>query len=277
MKKENLDTDYSKEVTPNVEKQESTFPSEVIDLPSKGLVYPKDNLLSSGQIDLRYMTTKEEDILASTNLIKKGVVIDKLLEALIVDKNINYKSLVLGDKDAIMYAARILGYGENYNTKITCQKCGEDDETTIDLSELKEKDIDYDILTPDNRYEFELPHSKAKIVFKLLTVDDDLQIEKELKYREAFNKKTNKTKDVVQQDISTRLKYLIIEVNSKSTKGDINKFVDTMLSRDSIALREYYNKIAPGMDTDINFTCSKCGGSTVVSIPLTVNFFWPNV
>ena len=89
------------------------FPTEVIDLPSKGVLYPKDNPLSSGKIEMKYMTAREEDILTNQNYIKNGTVIDELLKALIVSK-INYNDLITGDKNAIMLAARVLGYGKDY-------------------------------------------------------------------------------------------------------------------------------------------------------------------
>ena len=94
--------------------QTQKFPTEVVDLPSTGRLYPKDSLLSSGTIEMKYMTAKEEDILTNQNYIEKGIVIDKLLKALIVDKNINYNELLIGDKNALLIAARILGYGKDY-------------------------------------------------------------------------------------------------------------------------------------------------------------------
>jgi len=93
---------------------EVKFPTEVVDLPSQGLLYPKDSPLSSGTIEIKYMTAREEDILTSANLIKKGIVIDKLLEALIIDKSIKLDDMLLGDKNAILIASRILAYGKDY-------------------------------------------------------------------------------------------------------------------------------------------------------------------
>ena len=89
---------------------ESKYPTETIDLPSGGKLYPQDSPLSSGKIEIKYMTAKEEDILTSANLIKKGVVIDRLLDSIIVTEGVGIDDLILGDKNAIMVAARILAY-----------------------------------------------------------------------------------------------------------------------------------------------------------------------
>ena len=107
--------------------QNVTIPTETIDLPSKGLIYPSDNPLSSGKIEMKYMTAKEEDILTNQNYIQKGIVLDKLLQALIVSK-INYSDLIVGDKNAIMVAARVLGYGKDYEFEYNGQNY------TVDLS-----------------------------------------------------------------------------------------------------------------------------------------------
>ena len=112
------------------------FPSETIELPSKGLLYPEDNPLSSGKIEIKYMTAREEDILTNQAYIEKGTVLDKLIESLIVDKNINYKDLIIGDKNAVLVTARVLGYGKNYTFNLR----GE--EHTVDLTEVDNREID---------------------------------------------------------------------------------------------------------------------------------------
>ena len=112
------------------------FPTEVVDLPSKGLLYTKDSPLAGGTIELKYMTAKEEDILTSRNLIQKGVVLDKLLESVIVDENVSLNDLLLGDKNAIMIATRILGYGKDYTVTLTDPSTGEKQEETFKKEDL---------------------------------------------------------------------------------------------------------------------------------------------
>ena len=140
------------------------FPTEVISLPSEGKVYPEGHPLSKGTITIKYMTAREEDILASQNLIKKGVVMDKLLESLVVDAPLD--DIIIGDKNAIFLAARILGYGANYDVEVTDPFSGERQKVTIDLSKVQTKDIDFKILSRKNVYEYELPLSKTKIKFE---------------------------------------------------------------------------------------------------------------
>ena len=143
---------------------EHKFASEVVDLPSGGSVYPKDSPLHSGKIEIKYMTAKEEDILTSDNLIKKGVVITKLLDSLILTKDVNCGDLVLGDKNGVMVAARILAYGPEYSAQIVNPQNGETMDVTFDLTNCPFKDIPDDLT--GNSYKFDLPVSKKKITYK---------------------------------------------------------------------------------------------------------------
>ena len=152
---------------------ESKFPTEVVELPSKGYFYPKDNPLASGKVEMKYMTAKEEDILTSPNLLKQGIAIDKLLESLIVDKNININDLLIGDKNALIVAARILAYGKEYEF-VTFDDSGEEVNATVDLTTLNDKEIDFDKLPQGiNEFPFELPNSKRAIILRFLTHKDE--------------------------------------------------------------------------------------------------------
>ena len=244
---------------------EVKFPTEVVDLPSKGLLYPKDSPLSSGTIEIKYMTAREEDILTSANLIKRGIVVEKLIEALIVDKSINGDDLLVGDKNAILIAARILGYGKSYEVEIEGQK------VDVDLTQLKDKKIDESIVTNGaNEFEFELPATKRKLTFKLLTSGDEKEIEKEVKGYEKMG-------DGIGYELTTRLKHMIISVDGDSKKASINSFVDNeFLSRDSIAFRTYANKIMP----DVDMTSTYIDSDEIekeFTVPMTVTFLWPSI
>ena len=244
---------------------EVKFPTEVVDLPSKGLLYPKENPLSSGQIEVKYMTAKEEDILTSANLIKSGVVVEKLLESLIVDKSIKVDDILVGDKNAILIAARILAYGKDYPVEVLGTK------VTVDLTTLKDKYLDESIVTEGkNEFEFELPATKRKLTFKLLTSADEKVITKDT---EAYEK----VGDGVSYGVTTRLKQQILSVDGDSKKTTINSFVDNeFLSRDSIAFREYVNEIQPDVDMTSTYIDS-VGEEKEFTVPMTVSFLWPNI
>ena len=158
---------------------ELKLPTEEISLPSKGLLYPKDSPLSTGKITMKYMTAREEDILTNSNFIRQGTVIDKLLQALIVTP-INYDELLIGDKNAILIAARVLGYGAEYTFKYTNER-GQEVEAKIDLSTLNEKIIDESLLKKGNDFTFALPKSGNVVTFKLLTHGDEKKMEAEIK------------------------------------------------------------------------------------------------
>jgi hypothetical protein len=242
---------------------EFKIPTEQVTLPSKGLLYPKESPLSKGEIEMRYMTAAHEDILTNANYIRQGTVIDKLLQALIVT-DINYNELLVGDKNAILVAARILGYGKDYTIDYNGR------EVNIDLTTLKEKAVDYSLFKNQvNEFTFTLPKSENTVTFKLLSHGDEKKIENEIKGLQKVN--PNSTTDV-----TTRLKHIITSVNGDRDVKSIRNFIDTyLLAPDARALREYYSQIQPDIDMkfipeDENYT------GEGINIPISLNFFWPD-
>ena len=250
---------------------ESKFklPTETVTLPSKGLLYPKENPLSAGEIEMSYMSAKHEDILTNSNYIKNGTVIDKLLQALIVTP-IDYNDLLVGDKNALLFAARILGYGKEYPIQFYNTSTKQLDDYTVDLTTLEEKLVDESLITPGiNEFSFTLPQSKNLITFKILTHGDERNIEQELKGLKKIYPNDS-------FDVTTRFKHLITSVEGMRDKKDIREFVDTAFTaQDSRSLRDYYAKISPDINTSI--TIDKDGYTQEgVEIPIGINFFWPN-
>jgi hypothetical protein len=234
------------------------FPTEIFNLPSKGLVYPKENPLSSGKIELKYMTAKEEDILTNINFIKQGIVLDKLMQSMIVS-DVDYDDLIGGDRDGIMIACRVLGYGKDYSFKY------KDEEITIDLTQLQEKEINESLFNNKNEFEFTLPTTNNKITFKFLTGKDEKNLTTEINGLKKINKN-------ISADLSTRLKFQIISINGIYDTKTIRDFVDhELLAQDSRALRKYIKDIQPGIE--LKFT-NDMGED--VNIPMGVDFFWPD-
>ena len=235
-------------------------PTETVSLPSKGLLYPEDNPLSSGKVEMKYMTAKEEDILTNQAYIADGTVFDRLFKSLIVS-DVNYDDLLIGDKNAILVAARILGYGKDYKFTLG----GEDFE--VDLSLLKEKEIDESIYTRGiNKFSFTLPASNTTVVFKILTHRDEENIRKEIDSYKKISKDTS-------PEVTTRLKHTIVSVDGKEDKKSIRDFVDNyLLARDARALREHVRQIQP----DIDLTFFPNNSESRIDIPIGLTFFWPN-
>tara|TARA_B100000287_G_scaffold421824_1_gene463006 strand:- start:494 stop:1279 length:786 start_codon:yes stop_codon:yes gene_type:complete len=245
--------------------QQSKFPSEVIDLPSGGKIYGKDSPLYDGKLEIKYMTAREEDILTSQNLIKKGMVIDKLMDSLILTPGVDSKTLIIGDKNAVMVAARILAYGPEYTAEVTNPITLEKSKHSFDLSECGFKELQEDIDYSTNEFVFELPVTKAKIIFKLLSGTDELNINKELESRKKIGQSA---------EVTTRMKHSIVSVDGEDNRAAINNYVDNMLSRDSLAFRQEMARIAP--DIDLSQEVEIEGETVKVDIPMTVNFFWPS-
>tara|TARA_Y100000034_G_C6842501_1_gene381297 strand:+ start:246 stop:1010 length:765 start_codon:yes stop_codon:yes gene_type:complete len=245
-------------------KQEVKYPSEVIDLPSGGKMYEKDSPLSSGKLELKYMTAKEEDILTSQNLIKKGVVIDKLLDALIVTPGVSTDELLIGDKNAVMVAARILAYGPEYKCQVINPNSMDKEEYTFNLADCPFRELPDDVDYTENSFDYQLPISKKNIKVKILTGKEEKSILAETQKMKKIGRSS---------EITTRLKRVLLSVEGDDSQGEINKFVDSMLSRDSLALRDYLTKITPDIilkqDADLD------DETVEVDIPMTVEFFWP--
>ena len=236
------------------------FPTEMVDLPSKGLLYPEGSPLKSGQIEMKYMTAREEDILTNQNYIQQGTVLDKLIESLIVSK-IDIKELLVGDKNAILIASRILGYGQDYEFEHrgTIYK--------VDLTEMVDKELPEDVNYENgNNFEFILPASKNLITFKLLTHGDETAVDQELKGLKKINPNGS-------PELSTRLKYIITSVNGDNDRRTVREFVDNeLLARDSRSLRQEIKRISPDIDLTI-----KGDDGEDIAVPISLNFFWPDL
>jgi hypothetical protein len=241
---------------------EFKFPTEVVELPSKGLVYPEGHPLKSGKVEMKYMTAKEEDILSNQNYISKGIVLDKLVESLTLGK-FDVKDLVTGDKNAILVASRVLGYGKDYTFSYDGKN------HTVDLSLLENKSFDTSLITPKGTFKYTLPVSKTQVEFKLLTDKDEEKVKQEVEGLKKINKESS-------TDVTTRLKHQIVSVDGNSDKTAIKDFVDNyLLAADSRALRSYIKETAP--DVDLTTKVVIDGVEEDISIPINLNFFWPDL
>ena len=244
---------------------EQKFPSEVIDLPSEGKLYSEGHPLKDGKIEIKYMTAKEEDILTSQNLIKKGVVIDRLLDSLILTNGVKQEDLILGDKNAIMVAARILAYGPEYLCEVTNPNTGELISHNFNLADCPFKKLPKDV--SENKFSVKLPISKKEITFKLLTGKEEKIIEQELK-------SSKKIGSEVSPELTTRLRHTITSVDGDTSQTTINNFVQNLLARDSMHLRKHIREVTP--DIELSQEIEIGGESVKVDIPMTVGFFWPD-
>jgi hypothetical protein len=288
-----LNTDYPKKELSNEElanvaaaqyeqntdapiKSNYQFPTEIIELPSKGWFYPEGHPLSTGRVEMKYMTAKEEDILTTQSYIKQGVVIDKLLQSLVVSngegKRVNINELLVGDKNALVIASRVLGYGKDYEVELTTPS-GNKQKETVDLTQFESKEIDFD-LTPrgSNRFAFQLPASKRVVEVRLLTQKDTDVIEAEIK---ALKK--NKIGSGTDALLSTTLIHSIVSIDGEESQSAIRKFVNELLAIDSRAIRGFINMIKPDIDLKCQFIDNETDEPFEMTLPLNVNFFWPGV
>lgn len=248
------------------------IPVESVTLPSNGIVYDMNNVLSGEEsVEIKCMSAKEEDILSSRALIKNGTVITHLLRACITNKAVDPDDMLVGDRNAVLIAIRITGYGSDYKVKIGCPSCSEEFENVFDLSKLSVKPIGAQPLALNtNLFEYILPSSGMHVHFKLLTGKDESEIS-----RMAEKKKKLQTQ--IDNTVTSRLYSCIVSINGNSDKNFISKAINNMRAGDSRAFRKYVDSIEPGVNMLQKVTCPHCNDESEVTIPLGINFFWPDL
>ena len=248
-------------------------PTEHVTLQSGGRFYPQHHPLhGKDTIEIKQMTAKEEDILTSKNLLKKGVALDKLIQSLVVDKNINTDSITSEDRNAILVAARISAYGQNYDTQVNCPSCNTKVKTTFDLYEKifkedEEQQQEEDFKTDDSGlFAVDLPVSKWKVVCRALNGYDEKNF-----IRISESKKNSSGGDSL---LMEQLKSMIVSVQNVQDKELILRAIEAMPAADSKYLRKVYSKYVKSVDLTKTFNCSSCGYETDMEVPLTADFFW---
>lgn len=244
--------------------------TEMIELPSGGVCYPENHPLRSGRIELKYPTAVEESVLMSKTLIKKGLSIDRFVMELIVDRNIDINTILVGDWEAIILASRILAYGPEYSANITCPNCQKQDPITVDLLSIDSNEV-ADPPLEDGTYEIVLPKTKYAVKLKLLTFGDVKSIDAE----SASAKKITKITTVEEDNIITYRK-MIISIDGDSTPGVINSKIRHLPMLDTSYLRSFVLRNNPGVNQSIPFNCSNCLFTGEERLPLDAKFFYPN-
>ncbi len=257
----------------NVMKDDFGFeiPVEAVPLPSRGLVYPVDSVLHALEtLDIRSMTAREEDILTSRSLIKKGTVITELIKSCLINKSIDVNEMIAGDRNAIMTALRITGYGSEYKVEVDCPACSERSKQNFNLAELPIKRLEIDpVAEGANLFEFELPATKKNVRFKFLTGKD----EEEITITMERKKKTGLQGENL---ITTRLKHSLVAVGTVNDVSKVSAFIRHMPAKDSLALRQFMDKHEPGIDMKSWMDCPHCLESSEVRLPMGASFFWPD-
>jgi hypothetical protein len=246
------------------------IPLESVPLVSLGKVYPVGSPLHMQEtVDIRAMTTREEDILSSRAYIKKGTVVTELIKSCMVNKSVNPSELIIGDRNALMVAIRITGYGSEYEAEVECSECDVKHTNVFDLSSLPVKHLEIDPIAPgQNEFSFVLPYLKKEVRFKFLTGRDEEEII-------ATSEKLKKHGLASENTVTTNLLYTLTSVAGVTDKNKISQFIKMMPARDSLALRTFIRDNEPGIDMKQTVTCPACGHSEEVSMPVTVGFLWP--
>ena len=256
------------------QKQEFKFPTETVDLPSGGKVYPKDSPLSIGKIDIKYMTAKEEDILTSQTLLKKGIALDRFLQSIIIDKSINPHTLLVGDKNAIIIAARSSGYGADYSAHINCTQCGAKNYIEFDLRNPEYIGDGYPeelniTKTENGTLITQMPFSKFNVEFRFMNGEDEMVMTKTL----MDQRKNNRVESV----LTEQYKRMIISVEGHTDQGVIDQYAENMPTIDSRHLKLLLKNITPNIKISKDLNCRECEHVQEVDVPFGTDFFWPDL
>ena len=253
---------------------EFVAPTEFVELPSRGKGYPEGHPLRGQEvIEIRFMTAKDEDILSSETLIKKGLAIERFLQNIIVEKNIKSESVLSGDRNAILIAARKSGFGSHYETKVTCPACGESQDVVFDLDSptIEEANIDPDLNmseTERGTFMVEAPLSKFNIEIRQLTGREEMMI--------AEAARTRKKKKQLESIVSDQLKLMIVSVEGHEDRKTINMYADNIPTQDTRHLRKAFKAITPNVRITEDFECASCSHEQELEVPFGADFFWPD-
>ena len=244
-------------------------PTEFVELPTRGRFYPANHPLHNAEtIEIKYMTAKETDILTSKTLLKKGVAIDRMIQSLIVDKSIKVKDLFSGDKNAIMVAARVSGFGSEYSVGIPCRQCSAQNEVVFDLEDVDIKEGREDItFTEHGTFFIELPMTKVTAECKLINGESEDSMKSKIQKKQKLELGDSLLTDL--------LKTVIVSLNGVTERGVVEEFIDNMPAKDSNFLRKEYEEIKPDVDLKYHLTCESCGAESEINVPFSTNFFWP--
>lgn len=248
-----------------------TTPTEFVDLPSGGKFYAEDHpLYNKDSLEIRYMTAKDEDVITSKSLLKKGVAIDRLLQNVIVDKEVKVQDLLIGDKNALVVATRITGYGHEYRTKVTCPACTNVDTHDFDLTEhvLNEGGTAEGATATENGlWEVVCPKSQVTVELGLLTGKSENTL-----LQMSMRRKKQK---LPESGATDQLRHIITSVNGSTESLVIGKFINSMPAQDARYLRSVYDNLMPNIDLTQNYECADCGFNMDMEVPFTTDFFWP--
>tara|TARA_R110000824_G_scaffold16073_7_gene67043 strand:+ start:35 stop:847 length:813 start_codon:yes stop_codon:yes gene_type:complete len=245
-----------------------TPPTMLVDLPSRGLLYPEGHpLKDKDSIEIKYMTTKEEDILLNESFVRAGIVLDKVVESVLLDKKVKVESLLNCDKTALQIACRSNAYGEQYEFDYVCSNCQEKNASSINLNEIAHYDVDFEKISEDEGIIVTLPMTKAVVRAKVLTGQDDLEVQKRIKQKKKHN--------LPEEVLIERYRQIFVSVNDNQDPLFISSFVKNMPLRDSKYFMKNYSDLLPGVDFTFEHECSKCETINKGGVPVGLSFFYP--
>jgi len=245
-----------------------TPPTMLVDLPSRGLLYPENHpLFGRESVEIKYMTTKEEDILLNQSYIESGEVLDRVIESVLIDKRIKVDTLLNADKSAIQLACRSNAYGETYEFSYTCENCGTNNDASVNLTEVKHYEVDFEKIKKDGGIVIELPITKAIVKARVMSGEDEKDIQKRIKQKKKHN--------LPEEILIERYRQIFVSINDNEDPLFLANFIKNMPLRDSRYFMKSYSNLLPGVDFSFEHECSKCETINKGGVPVGLSFFYP--
>lgn len=219
----------------NYEKeQRSKVPGYRVELPSLGKVYPETSPLRAGFVELRHMTSYDEDILSNSSYINDGTVLERLVDGLLLTPGVSSTDFISGDFNTLIIVSRIHGYGPQYPVTVTDPKTGILLEREIDLSTIQFKPFDL-VSDASGEFEYTVQLTGHKLTYKYLTFNDTKSVDPE-------------------RVVSSFMQHAICSVNGNRDKTVIENYIKYELpAGESKKFRNYVLETIPGLNFDIEF------------------------
>lgn len=209
------------------------LPHDIVKLPSKGLFYkPKKESLKVG-----YLTANDENMLMSPTIISDGII-NTLLRKKIYEPGFDINQLLDVDAKIILIFLRNTSFGSDYLYELRDPITGKNFEVSIKLENISYNEPKHQP-NSEGYFDFTLPKTNKKVLLKLLSIGDNLELEK---------MKDEYPVGMVAPIVTKTLEKHIVEIDGNRDREQISTFVNQLPIMDSKELRKFIKDCEPSLE-----------------------------